>query len=337
MTAPVRIGVIGTGNIGTSHAHSLSTEVAGARVTAVFDPEQTRAEAVAASVGARACTRVADLIDADDVDAVVIASPDDLHPEQALACLAAGKPALVEKPLAPSISDAMAVMEAEALGGRRLLTLGFMRRFDPGYLALKGQLDAGLVGQPLIVRNIHRNQQAPYGLLSERTLTNMAIHEMDINRWLLGEELASVQVILPSPGPDTPAGQFDPMLILFKTSSGVLVEIEAFVNAHYGYEVSCQVVASRGVLDMSDGNFITRTSTGFRGQDIPELWLGRFGDAYRRELQAWVASIQGRQHDPGASTWDGLAATAAASAAAVALVQGREVPIDLPPRPALYA
>ena len=332
----MRIGVIGTGNIGTSHALSLATEIAGAQVTAVFDPDRGRSEAVAASIGARACTQVAELIEADDIDAVVIASPDDLHAEQAMACLSAGKPALVEKPLAPSITDAMAVVDAEAGGSRRLLTLGFMRRFDPGYEALKGQLDAGLVGQPLIVRNIHRNQQAPYGLLSERTLTNMAIHEMDINRWLLGEELASVQVLAPRPGPDTPDGQFDPMLICFRSATGVLVEIEAFVNAHYGYEVSCQVVASRGILDMSDGTYITRTATGLRAQDIPELWLGRFGDAYRRELQAWVASLRGLPHASGASAWDGLAATAAASAAARSLHEQREVSIDLPAQPTLY-
>ncbi len=333
----MRIGVIGTGNIGAAHAQSLASEVAGAVVTAVFDPDRARAKALAATVGARPCTEVAELIEAAEVDAVVIASPDDLHAEQAMACLQAGKPTLVEKPLAPSLADAAALVEAEVATGRRLLTVGFMRRFDPGYQALKDQLDAGLVGVPLIVRNIHRNQSAPYGLLSERTMTNMAIHEMDINRWLLGEELATVQVIAPRPGPDTPPGEFDPMLILFRTTSGTLVEIEAFVNAHYGYEVSCQVVASRGVLDMSDGSFITRTALAVRGQDIPELWLGRFSDAYRRELQAWVGAIRGNPDATGATAWDGLAATFAAQAAAQALRIGHEIPIDMPPRPGMYA
>jgi len=305
-------------------------------VSAVYDPERSRAEAVATQVGGRACTTVEELIAADDVDAVVIASPDDLHAEQAMACLDVGKPTLVEKPLAPSASDALALVQAEAALGRRLLTIGFMRRFDPGYAALKGQLDAGEVGEPLIVRNIHRNQSAPYGLLSERTMTNMAIHEMDVNRWLLGDDLATVQVIAPRPGPDTPPGQFDPMLILFRTTSEVVVEIEAFVNAHYGYEVTCQVVASRGVLDMSDGAFITRTANGLRGQDIPEQWLGRFGEAYRRELQAWVSSINGVPDLVGATAWDGLAATLAAQAAAAAVTDG-EVAIESPPRPDLYS
>lgn len=336
MSDLVRVGVIGTGNIGTAHAQCLSSQIAGAVVTAVYDPDPARAHAAAQAVGARAEAQVRTLIEAGDVDAVVIASPDDLHAEQALDCLAAGKPALVEKPLAPTVSDALALVRAEAAFGRRLLTVGFMRRFDPGYQELKAQLNADLVGEALIVRNIHRNQQAPYGLLSERTMTNMAIHEMDVNRWLLGEDLALVQVLTPRPGPQTPPEQFDPMLILFRTTSGTLVEIEAFVNADYGYEVSCQVVAARGVLDMSDGSFITRTANGRRGQDIPEQWLGRFGDAYRRELQAWVGSLRGAADLVGASAWDGLAATLAAQAAVTALREGGEVTIQLPARPALY-
>lgn len=336
MSDLVRVGVIGTGNIGTAHAELLAREVAGAGVSVVFDVDTSRAQAVADSLGARAVDSAAHLIESAEVDAVVIASPDDLHAEQALQCLAVGKPTLVEKPLAPRVDHAMQVMQAEVSAGRRLLTLGFMRRFDPGYQQLKEQLDAGMVGQALMVKNVHRNRHAPYGLLSERTMTNMAIHEMDINRWLLGEELSSVQVICPRPGPDTPAGEFDPMLLIFRTSSGVVVEIEAFVNAHYGYEVTCQVVASRGILDMSDGSYITRTASGLRAQDIPELWLGRFQDAYRRELQAWIDSVCGTADRVGATAWDGLAATVAAQAAATALRTGTAEAIELPPRPALY-
>lgn len=332
----LRVGVIGTGNIGTSHALSLQNEVSGADVTVVFDANAERAAQVAGQLGARAVTSVEDLIHAEDVDAVVIASPDELHAQQALVCLAARKPMLLEKPLAPTIADAQAVMDAEVAHGKRLITLGFMRRFDPGYLQLKDQLDGGNVGEALIVRNIHRNQSAPYGLQSERTMYNMAIHEIDINRWLLDEEYVSVQVIKGRPGPDTPAGEFDPMIVVFTTANGTVVEIEAFVNANYGYEVACSVIASRGVLDMGDGSFITRTASYLRGQDIPELWLGRFAEAYRRELQAWVDAVRAGT-TTGASTWDGFAATVGAQAAARAIRSGKTEPVELPARPALYS
>lgn len=335
--AELRVGIIGTGNIGTAHALSLTREVSGARVTCVFDADQARATAVADQVGACVCSSVTALIECPDVDAVLIASPDDLHAEQALACLAAGRPTLLEKPLAPVLSDAEAVMAAEVALGRRLITLGFMRRFDPAYQQMKAQLDAGAVGEALIVRNLHRNTAAPYGLRSVGTLTNSAIHEMDINRWLLGQDYASVQVILPKPGPQTPPGEFDPLLVFFTTTSGAVVEIEAFANAWFGYEVACQVVGSRGQLDLGDGSLLIRTEERRRGVDLPELWLGRFGDAYRRELQAWVDCVRGLDDGQGAATvWDGLAATTAAQAAARALQSGSPEAIHMPKRPALY-
>ncbi len=335
--AELRVGIVGTGNIGTAHALTLAREVSGARVSCVFDADSARATAVAEQVGACVCSSVAALIECSEVDAVLIASPDDLHAEHALACLAAEKPTLLEKPLAPDLADANAVMAAEVAIGRRLITLGFMRRFDPAYQQLKSQLDAGAVGEALIVRNLHRNTAAPYGLRSVGTLTNSAIHEMDINRWLLGQDYVGVQVITPKPGPQTPPGEFDPLLVFFRTTDGAIVEIEAFANAWFGYEVACQVVGSRGQLDLGDGSLVARTDERRRGVDIPELWLGRFGDAYRRELQAWADQVRGLGDGAGAATvWDGLAATVAAQAAARALVEGREEAIQMPKRPALY-
>jgi len=335
--AELRVGIVGTGNIGTAHALTLAREVSGARVSCVFDADSARATAVAEQVGACVCSSVAALIECSEVDAVLIASPDDLHAEHALACLAAEKPTLLEKPLAPDLADANAVMAAEVAIGRRLITLGFMRRFDPAYQQLKSQLDAGAVGEALIVRNLHRNTAAPYGLRSVGTLTNSAIHEMDINRWLLGQDYVGVQVITPKPGAQTPPGEFDPLLVFFRTTDGAIVEIEAFANAWFGYEVACQVVGSRGQLDLGDGSLVARTDERRRGVDIPELWLGRFGDAYRRELQAWADQVRGIGDGAGAATvWDGLAATVAAQAAARALVEGREETIQMPKRPALY-
>jgi myo-inositol 2-dehydrogenase/D-chiro-inositol 1-dehydrogenase len=127
------------------------------------------------------------------------------------------------------------------------------------------------------------------------------------------------------------------MIVMLTSANGTLVDIEAFVNAHYGYEVTCQVVGSLGVLDMSDGSFITRTARNMRGQAIPDLWLGRFAEAYRAELQAWVNATRGVSGPVGASAWDGFAATAMAEAAASSITSGTRESIDLPARPALYS
>lgn len=262
----------------------------------------------------------------------MIASPDSLHAEQALLCLDAQRPTLCEKPLAPTVAQARSVVDAEVDLGIRLISLGFMRRFDPGYAALKESLTG--IGEPLIVHNVHRNESAPYGLATDMTMTNMAIHEFDINRWLLDDDYATVQVVAGRPGPRTPGGELDPILVLLTTHRGAIVEIEAFVNAAYGYEVRCEVVGSEGTVEMGDGAYLTRRAARTVGHDVPELWLGRFEDAYRRQLQSWVdATHTGRTS--GATAWDGLLATITANAAVAAIADGPQA-IDLPERPALY-
>lgn len=333
----IRVGVIGTGNIGTAHAHNLARVVSGSSVGVVFDVDADRADALAAEVGARAVRSVSEVFEAQDVDAVLIASPDGLHAEQLFTGLPVGKPILCEKPLAVDEDDARAVLEAEVALGRRLVQLGFMRRFDPGYAQLKAELTDDGIGNPLIVHNIHRNTSAPYGLRTEQTLTNMVIHEFDISRWLLDEEFSSVTVLTGTPGPLTPDGQHDPLLIVLQSASGVLTEVEAFANAQYGYEVVCRVTGSQGQAVMGDGSFITRSASFVRGVAVPELWLGRFAEAYRLQLQGWVDAIRAGGPFPGADVWDGYVASVVANRAIASYRTGQRVAIDLPPKPALYA
>jgi myo-inositol 2-dehydrogenase/D-chiro-inositol 1-dehydrogenase len=333
----IRVGVIGTGNIGTSHARDLATRVAGASVTALYDFDGERAQELARELGAVALPSFQDVISSDLVDAVLIASPDQFHAEQALACLAAGKPTLCEKPLAPVEADAVAVMDAEVALGRRLVMMGFMRRFDPGYVELKGQLGPDGIGDPLIVRNAHRNEVAPYGLDSALSLTNAAIHEIDINRWLIEDEYTWVQVLTGRSGPLTPQGQHDPLFVLLQTTSGTIVEIEMFVQSQIGYEVTCQVTGGAGIAEMGDGSFVTTVTTRHRGHGLPAQWLGRFQEAYRLQLQGWITHLATEGPMPGASTWDGYVGTVTANAAIASLRSGERVPVVLPERPALYA
>lgn len=333
----IRVGVIGTGNIGSAHATNLTHAISGATVRVVQDFDPDRAQVLATSLGARRVDAVADVFAADDVDAVLIASPDAIHAEQLLAGLPAGLPILCEKPLATTEADALAVLDAEVAGGRRLVQLGFMRRFDPGYTQLKQELTAEGIGDALIVHNIHRNTRAPYGLVTEQTLTNMVVHEFDVNRWLLEEDYTSVMVLPGRAGPLTPAGESDPLLIILQTAIGVLVEVEAFANAQYGYEVVCRVTGSQGQATLGDGAYITRSKTFSRGVDLPELWHGRFADAYRIQLQAWVDAIRTDSPFRGASIWDGYVATLVAQRAIEAYRTGQRVTIELPAKPGLYS
>lgn len=333
----IRVGVIGTGNIGTSHARDLASGVSGASVSVLYDFDGARAADLAAELGAVSVASYQELIDSDLVDAVLIASPDQFHAEQALACLAAGKPTLCEKPLAPVEADARAVLDAEVALGRRLIMMGFMRRFDPGYVELKGQFGSDGIGDPLIVRNAHRNEVAPYGLDSELSITNAAIHEIDINRWLVDDDYAWVHVLTGKSGPITPADQKDPLFILMQTRSGVLVEVEMFVQSQVGYEVTCSVTGGLGNATMTDGRYVTTARARHIGHDLPAQWLGRFQNAYRLQLQGWITHLTNGTPMPGASTWDGYVASLVANAAISSLRSGERVDITLPERPALYA
>ncbi len=332
----VRVGVIGVGSIGAAHATSLARTISGATVSVVHDSDAARAGALATDLGARSIAAPLEVFDADDVDAVLIASPDAVHAEQLMLGLKAGKPILCEKPLATSEFDGKAVLDAEVALGRRIIQVGFMRRFDPGYAQLKREFTVDRIGEPLIIHNIHRNTRAAYGLITEQTLTNMVVHEFDINRWLLGEEYASVMVLAGKPGPLTPAGERDPLLVVLQSASGVLVEVEAFANSQYGYEVTCRVTGSDGQAVLGDGAFITRSKSFSRGVDVPELWFGRFAEAYRCQLQGWVDALRTEGPLPGASVWDGYVATAVAHRAIQAYRTGERVAVDLPAIPALY-
>jgi myo-inositol 2-dehydrogenase / D-chiro-inositol 1-dehydrogenase len=143
-TVSMGIGVIGAGVMGADHAYTVATEVARAHLVAVCDRDPGRAKKAVAEVrGARVITDPLALISTPDVRAVIVASPDETHAEYVLACIEAGKPVLCEKPLAPTTAEGQRVVEAEQAHGRRLVQVGFMRRFDPAYQDMKHRFACG--------------------------------------------------------------------------------------------------------------------------------------------------------------------------------------------------
>lgn len=331
----VRIGVVGAGMIGSYHVMRLTHSIRGALVTAVFDTVTERADAVASIADCEVAPTWQAVVTDPAVDAVLIASPGELHPEQAVACVRAGKPVLCEKPLALSAGEALDVVRAEVDAGRRRVQVGFMRRFDPGYLDLHGGLVDGVIGEPLLAHAVHRNAAAPEFFRGEMALTDSVVHEFDVFRWLFGSEIVSVTVVPVKPAPHGPAGVRDPQLVLARFAGGEVVTIESFVNCGYGYDVRCEVVGSAGTLSLeTPRNTFLRKD--FRGaEQVPADWLDRFAPAYTAQLQAWVDAVaRGRSTGPGA--WDGYAAAAAAEAAVTSSVTGAPVTVALADRPALY-
>lgn len=332
---PVRIGVIGVGVMGAEHARLLSQEVSGSEVAVVCDVDPTRAAAVAATSGARVHDDPMVLIKDDGVDAVVVASSDQTHEEFVLAALAAAKPVLCEKPLAPDIAGCQRILAAEVELGRRLVSVGFMRRYDPGYLALRNALVSDQIGRALMVHCTHRNAGVIPGLESSMLISGSAVHEIDIARWLLDEELTAITVHKPRRSASA-AGTQDPLFLVFESASGVLVDVEVFANAGYGYDVRCELVGDRGTVSLDAPPPTVLRATGSSAREVPADWRPRFAEAYRRELQDWVAGVEAGDPARAASAWDGYVATAVAHAGVRSLGTGERHTVSLRDRPALY-
>jgi myo-inositol 2-dehydrogenase/D-chiro-inositol 1-dehydrogenase len=333
----LQVGVIGAGLMGTTHVRTLSTTVAGARVAAISDAVAAAAEKLAGEAGVETTyTDPQALIDDAGVDAVIVASPGDTHEGLVLACLEAGKPVLCEKPLATTVGAAQRVMEAEAALGRRLIQVGFMRRFDPGYQALKARLDAGDIGTPVVAYSRHRNPVVPPAFDSEMIIKDTVVHDVDTVRFVLGQELVRASVIRSRVTSRAAEGTQDPMIVVLATDQDVHVHVEAFVNADYAYDIRCEVVGETGVLDLQTPAGATLRTQGGERTVIPTGFQDRFASAYTGELGAWVAAAaQGTATGP--SAWDGYAAAAVCEAAWQAFQTGQPVDVGLVAKPELYA
>jgi myo-inositol 2-dehydrogenase/D-chiro-inositol 1-dehydrogenase len=357
----VRVGVIGAGMIGQDHIRRITGVLTGGTVVAVNDVDQARAGQVAAALpGAVVHPSAAALIGAGDVDAVLVASWGPAHEEQVVAAIKAGKPVFCEKPLAPASDACLRIIDAERASGRRCVQVGFMRRYDASYLAMKAALDDGSIGAPVLMHCAHRNPSVPpYGFTTEMIVSDSAVHEMDLVRWLFGEEIVAVSMLTPRRTSKAAEGVQDPLIIVFEMASGVLVDDEVFVNAGYGYDVRGEVVGESGTVALADAGGVTLSTGGrrtavpagpaqnppgpaqnppgpARTDRVPADWRERFSRAYDAELQDWLNAVAAGTFT-GPSSWDGYAAAAVTDSALRALRTGQRTEVPLPERSDFYA
>ena len=331
----IGIGIIGAGIMGADHARIFAGSVAGAHLVAISDADLARAQTVAQETGAkRALSDPHALIDDPEVGAVLIASPDATHADFAIACIKAGKPVLCEKPLAPTAAEGLRVIEAERAAGRRLVQLGYMRRFDPGYVEMKGLLDSGAYGEALAFHCVHRNAAAPPHFDAPAAIVSSCGHEVDVTRFVLSAELASVKVFR---GKRSKLATFDdPMLVVFETDKGQLVDVELFINAQYGYDVKGELVCETGTISFGPTLNTQVRSSGINATTLAPDWRPRFAAAYRIQNQAWINSIMTGK-PVGSSAWDGYVATVVTDAGVKSLKTGEAVAIGYETRPSFYS
>ena len=334
----VRIGVIGVGMIGQDHIRRLTYVLAGSQVVAVTDVDAARAAEVSGGLPtpAKAYASGQEVIDDPDVDAVLVTSWGGSHEQYVLAAIAAGKPVFCEKPLADTQEACLRILDAEVAAGKRLVQVGFMRRYDPAYRAMKEVVDSGQIGAPLIMHCGHRNPSVPAHYTRDMAIVDTAVHEVDVVRWLFGEEIVATRVLVPRKSRNGGELQ-DPLIFIMELESGAIVDDEISVNIRYGYDIRGEIVGEDGTVTLADSNPVIVRREGSLSGRVPADWRERFIRAYDIELQEWVDSVAAGSAPTGPSSWDGYAAQAVCDAGLVALHGGERAEVTLRERPDLYA
>ncbi|MDP9165799.1 MAG: Gfo/Idh/MocA family oxidoreductase [Actinomycetota bacterium] len=334
----LRIAVLGVGMMGADHVARIGAKIAGARVSVVNDYVTEKAEQLATTIpGCRAISDPLDAIADPDVDAVILATPGPTHEKQLLACLEHGKPVMCEKPLTTDVDTSLEVVKREAEVGKRLIQVGFMRRFDAEYASLKALLDAGELGRPLVMHCAHRNPVVPPNFDSSMIVKDSLVHEVDVTRFLFGEEITAVQLIKPAANSNAPEGLQDPQIAIFQTATGKHVDVELFVTTGIAYEVRTEVVGERGSAMIGlDIGLVRKSAPGHWGGQITPSFKERFGQAYDTEIQRWVDAVRTGDatgdYTDGPGAWDGYAAAAVCAAGVRSLDTGETVTVDMVPR-----
>ncbi len=333
----LKIGVIGTGMIGRDHTRRIQQVLAGAEVVALSDVNLASAESVRADLApqARLYETGEALIAAPEVDAVLVTSWGATHEPYVLAAIAAGKPVFCEKPLATTAEGARRIVEAEVAHGKRLVQVGFMRRYDAGYLALKQAVQQH-TGAPILVHAAHRNPAVPEAYVTPMAIHDTLIHEIDVFRWLLDDDYVSARVLYPRNAARSHSKLRDPQVVVLETRKGVLIDVEIFVNCQYGYDIQCEVVGEDGTARLPEPMAVAMRLDAKRQSSILTDWKDRFVASYDVELQDFVAAAA-KGGATGPSAWDGYAAAVTSDACVQAQESaGQAVAIELPARPALY-
>jgi len=294
----VRIGLIGAGRIGMSHATLLAQHVPRARLIAVADPRPEAATALAAAVGARAANDPADVFGDPDVEAVVITAASVVHAELVTAAAAAGKAVFCEKPMGMTLEEIDRCVAAASDAGVPL-QVGFNRRFAEDFATARRLIDDGVIGAPQLMRSVTRDPGlADPGAVPPWTIfTQTLIHDFDTLLWLNpGAEPVSVYATadaLVAPG-FKDAGLLDTAVVVVTFDNGARAVAEASFSATYGYDVRGEVFGSRGMVTMGGGPrsaLVVSTAEG-RHVDTVRGDVELFRDAYTAELVEFTDAVR---------------------------------------------
>ena len=327
----IAIALLGAGRIGQIHGRNIAASPK-ARLAAIADPFPDGAKALSAATGAP--IKTPDEIFADKgIDAVLIGTPTDTHADFIDQAAAAGKAVFCEKPVDLSSNRIRETLKRVEKSGIPLM-IGFNRRFDPNFAALQKRLADGEAGKVELVTILSRDPAPPPVSYIERSgglYRDMMIHDFDMARFLLGEEVAEVYAIgsaLVDPAIGE-AGDVDTAAVLLKTKSGKICQISNSRRATYGYDQRIEVHGSKGMLSAGNMHETTVRFAGGNGivaDKVQHFFLERYAAAYRHEVEAFIdAVVGGKKLSP--SGIDGLQAQILADAATESSQTGKPVKI----------
>ncbi|MER9947272.1 inositol 2-dehydrogenase [Mesorhizobium sp. M0047] len=322
----LQLALFGAGRMGTIHAANIAAHPR-AVLAAIVDPNTEGARALAEAFQSRVRSAT-DVFDDPAVDAIVIASAASTHPELIDQALARGKAVFCEKPLARDLDTVRSLVAAVEAAGTPFL-LAFNRRFDPGFASLASRLREGEAGAPELVLLTSRDPGPPpmdYIVASGGILRETTIHDIDMARWLTGEEPESVYAVGAARTDPriAAAGHVDTVMVTLRMPSGTLVSINNSWRATYGYDQRAEVHGAGGMLQLGNvlSTPVTAWNAGGGSSDKPQpFFLQRYVDAYQRELDYFVNRLEeGGAMSPGAA--DGLKALEIAQAAEESMRSG---------------
>lgn len=338
MSTDLRVAVVGAGIMGADHIQRITRRIAGARVSAVVEPDANRAAAAALNApGAAAFANVSDAIATGEIDAVLIATPGQFHASVLQPALAAGLPILCEKPLTQDPVSSLEILRLEQQLDRPHIQVGFMRRFDVEYQALRDLVVSGDSGDLLMVHALHRNPSVPPGYTQDMLITDSVVHEFDVVPWLAGSPIVSVEVKRPRSNSAAPEGLREPILVLIELANGVLIDVEMNVRVQFGYQVATEAVFERGIARIGQPSGMQRWDAGQFRMKEHETYTTRFAAAYDTQIQRWVDAVRRGDLVDGPNAWDGYLAAVACEAGLRALRENGQVAVVTPERPAFYA
>jgi inositol 2-dehydrogenase len=331
--AKLGVGVVGVGTLGKRHADNLRHSVPGVQLVAVSDSDAKRASQVASELEIEhSYGSIEALVERDDVQAVVVASPSKYHASGIRVAAESGKDVFCEKPLALALDEADEALNAVAKAGVRL-QIGFMRRYDPAYVNARNRIEAGEIGDPVIFKSVGRDKEPPPPSFLQRNVngtlfSDAAIHDFDLVRWLMGDEVAAVHCfagLLACPEL-AEFNDVDACLVNLRLARGGIGNVEAFRKSTYGYDIRTEILGTKGALHVG---YLQHTADSILTGagilcDVVDHWLARFADAYLDEMRSFVGAILAdKPVQPGGE--DGRHALAVALAAEQSFKESRPV------------